>query len=127
MKKIIRLTESDLTRIVRRVIMEQDFNPLTDLNHLAAGDSLVTFKDDRGTITVEVVDYDTDGYQAIITERFNDFGGNSGQMKMSNIAIGNEVQFKVVGDNVSIKIPDTFKKPIIIPKKNVTVKSINFK
>jgi len=28
MKKIIRLTESDLTRIVRRVIMEQDKNPL---------------------------------------------------------------------------------------------------
>ena len=119
MKKVIRLTESDLARIIRRVIMEDD------LDHITIGDSLVKFKDNSGSITVEVEDYDTGGYQGIITDRSNDFGGYSGQMKMTNIAIGDEVQFKVTGDNVSIKIPDTFKNPIIVPKKNVTVKSIN--
>ena len=37
MKRIIRLTESDLTRIVRRVIMEQETQSQVDLSKLGLG------------------------------------------------------------------------------------------
>ena len=105
MKRIIKLTESDLTRIVRRVIMEETLKV----------DQIVRIKDNMGmgTLKVRIEKSTNNGYQGMIEAHSGDFGSKSGQMKMTNVAIGDLVTIKMIdGTNVSVSIPDTYKKPV---------------
>ena len=103
MKRIIKLTESDLTRIVRRVIMEET---------LKVG-QIVRITDGMGTLKVSIEKSTNNGYQGMIDAHSGDFGSKSGQMKMTNVAIGDLVTIKMIDDtNVSVSLPDIYKKPI---------------
>ncbi len=103
MKRIIRLTESDLTRIIRRVIME---------GNLKVGE-IVKVTDGFGTLEIEIDESTPNGYQGIIVDHSGDFGVSSKQVKMSNIAIGNLATIKMIDDsNVSVTLSDTYKKSV---------------
>jgi len=71
MKKIIRLTESDLTRIVRRVIMEQETS--VDLSKLGLGSYTLDGQDHT---------YTTNGGSEISFKKMPVFGGKPERVSM---------------------------------------------
>ena len=105
MKKIVRLTENDLSRIVKRVILEMEGN-------LEVGEK-VKVTDGMGTLTIEIDDSTSSGIEGMIVSHSGNFGSSSGQMKKSNVAIGNLAKIKMIDDtNVNVSLPDTYSKPI---------------
>ena len=103
MKRIVRLTESDLTRIVRRIIMEGNLIPGQTLK----------LKEVLGELTITIIkSISPTEYEGIIQSHKYDFGGY--QTKMSNIAVGNLVRIKMTNkDNyVNVILPDTYKNPV---------------
>jgi hypothetical protein len=97
MKKIVRLTESDLARIVKRVIQEQketfkvgDMFKITNPNG-----SHVRFKIDK------VANYGGDAsYDGTILGVFGDVEGERGVAKK-----GDKISFDVQGDGITFYIP----------------------
>ena len=111
MKKIVRLTENDLTRLVKRVIMEMKGN-------FEVGEK-VKVSDGMGTLTIEIDSSTNSSIEGMIVSHTGDFGVSTGGMKMSNVATGNEVTINLIDDtNVMVSLPDTYNKSIKAKIKN---------
>ena len=121
MKRIIRLTESDLTRIVRRVLNEQP--SMDDLGSLPlkikVGDT-VQVGDDTGHLKIKIEKITPKGYEGVITKYSGNFGLSSGQTPQVNIGVYDSVIIKTEGNKISV-ILNRYKNPIIIQRKNIRV------
>ena len=121
MKRIIKLTESDLTRIVRRVINEQptlsDLGTLPTNLNFKVGDT-VQVTDGMGHLKINIEKITPKGYEGIISALSGNFGITSGQSPQVNLGVFSAAIIKVDGNNVSVTI-GRYEKPIVIQSKDV--------
>ena len=124
MKKVIRLTESDLTRIVKRVMMESKFSKLAGVGIAGlAATGVIMYVNDYND--VQITDKDGNSYEAetgdVFTGKIIGMEGVGKHGDVTSITIrtkdGKKVQFITYqrtyhlkpGDQLTIKVdPDTF-------------------
>ena len=124
MKKIIRLTETDLTKLIKKVIKESKFSKIASVGVAGlAATGVIMFVNDYND--VQITDKDGNSYEAetgdVFTGKIIDMEGVGKHGNTTSITIrtrdGKEVQFITYqrvyhlkpGDKLTIKVdPDTF-------------------
>ncbi len=116
MKKVIRLTESDLVRIVKRVINEQ--SPLDKVKNLFNGDSGVLNRQ-----KVEKMGYSlTPG--TFLDEKKSLYDSGVSVVGQTNSSANMELQKKLSSKGINIRDGVIFSK--VLPNKSVEVKFYKF-